>query len=221
MCVCWGEGERGRKLGRFGNETMNIITCNVAQVIKTGWVKQFYFQLWLGQGHIFHLELNWNNFYPTGKARTRGNSIFILLLQQEKTKQYIDMYSTCRHDFEYCHVTVTGQIEVITWCVHTFLAANCMASCSKTWRPFILEEIISSSCLKVYGWKVKRVRPCEGEGKEKDEEGEGWKGGWRGGWMGGWRRGWMERRMEGSIKGRMEGRIKGRTERRMGGWRVG
>jgi len=66
-----------------------------------------------------------------------------------------------------------------------------MASCSKTWRPFILEEIISSSCLKVYGWKVKRVRPCEGEGKEKDEREDGEEDGWEDGgeveWRGGWR----------------------------------
>ena len=75
----------------FGNEAMNnIITCNTAQVVKTGWVKQSYFehfQLWLGQGHIFHLGLqflsNWKGSYrrlsyihtPFTTNRTKQNSI--------------------------------------------------------------------------------------------------------------------------------------------------
>jgi len=38
--------------------------------------------------------------------------------------------------------------------MHTFLAANCMASCSNTLSPLIREETISSSCWKVYGWSL-------------------------------------------------------------------
>ena len=42
----------------------------------------------------------------------------------------------------------------------TFLAASCMASSSKAFRPFILDMTIVCSCLNVYGWNVILVRPC-------------------------------------------------------------
>ena len=115
VCVYVCVGGRGRKLGRFGNEAMNIITCNIAQVVKTGWVKQCPTLNIFSFGWVKAIFSIWDyNFYPTGKAHTRG-PIFILLLQQtgQNKTVYIAMYSTCRRDFEYCHVTVTGQIEVI------------------------------------------------------------------------------------------------------------
>lgn len=42
----------------------------------------------------------------------------------------------------------------------TLRDASCSASSSKAFSLFSLDVMICCSCLKVYGWKDIRVRPC-------------------------------------------------------------